>query len=302
VLLVAALVSPRVKAITGNKTGGNVLLQAGIGGGTGVSGSVVVKAADAVSASTFQIQNSSGAVYFNADSVNQRISVGPSASLTAPSLANAALVVTKAEVQGGVLFGSATSNVASNVSNQLRFTGTARNSINVTLAPEFPGATMSATGSGTNIGAMTSDFCSNTGLLVNTAVCTTANDIHNYYSWKNTQASAQDYDIFTRWQVPSNFDTTAGTLPTINYYTSRTTASDAVSMTIYATTGTSTVQCGTATPATGAANTWKMETYTTGACAITPGSTQLTFDVHLASATNDTARIGEIIINYLANF
>lgn len=161
---------------------------------------------------------------------------------------------------------------------------------------------MSAAGSGTNIGTMTSDFCSNATLTINTTVCNTANDVHNYYSWKNTQVAAQDYDIFTRWQVPSNFDTTAGTLPTIQYYSDRVTTSDAVTMTVYATTGASTTQCGTVTSATGAANTWKLETYTTGACTITAGVTQLTFDIHLVAATSDTARIGEVFINYLSNF
>ena len=287
---------------TGNTTGGALTLQAGAGGGTGASGTVLVKARDTASTATFQIQNSASVIYFNADSVNQRISIGTSTSLTAPTLAGAALLVTKAEVQGGVLFGSSTNYVSSNGSNQLRFTGTARNSINVTLAPEFPGATMSAAGSGTNIGTMTSDFCSNATLTINTTVCNTANDVHNYYSWKNTQVAAQDYDIFTRWQVPSNFDTTAGTLPTIQYYSDRVTTSDAVTMTVYATTGASTTQCGTVTSATGAANTWKLETYTTGVCTITAGVTQLTFDIHLVAATSDTARIGEVFINYLSNF
>ena len=285
---------------TGNKTGGNVLLQAGIGGGTGVGGSVLVKAPDAASTSTFQIQNSSSAIYFNADSVNQRISIGLSTSLTAPSLANAALVVTKAEVQGGVLFGSATNYVASNASNQLRFNGTARNSTNITLVPEFPGATMSATGSAANIGTMTSDFCSNGSPAVNTTVCNTAGDIHNYYTWTTTQASAQDYDIFTRWLVPSNFDASAGTLPTIQFSNDRTSvaAGNAVTLTIY----NGNAVCGTATSGAGSAGVWALTTYTTGACTITAGTSVLTFDVHLSATTSSPVRIGEILINYQANF
>ena len=83
--------------------------------------------------------------------------------------------------------------------------GTARHITAVTLAPEYAGATL--TGDGTNnIGTMTSDFCSNTGALaIATAICSVAGDVHNYYSWTATATAVADYDIYVRYQVPSDF-------------------------------------------------------------------------------------------------
>jgi len=85
------------------------------------------------------------------------------------------------------------------------YSGSAMPTKKITLIPEFPGATL--TGDGTsNVGTMTSDFCSKTNTNppdINTGVCVTAGDLHNYYSW--TAQATNDYDIWIPWQVPSDF-------------------------------------------------------------------------------------------------
>jgi hypothetical protein len=62
----------------------------------------------------------------------------------------------------------------------------------VTLSPEFAGATLTGDGS-SNTGTMTSDFCGNDGAGsftdINTGVCNTSGDFHNYYSWTSTGAN-----------------------------------------------------------------------------------------------------------------
>jgi hypothetical protein len=298
---------------TGNKTGGNLLLQAGAGGGTGASGSVVIKAVDTANTSSFQIQSSGGTAILTADTTaNLRINIPGQTALTAVQLSTASVVASNAEVQGQLHLGTATNYVRNNgTGTALRFYGTARNTTNVTLVPEFPGAVLSSN-SATNLGTMTSDFCSsvtasggNGGLNVNAATaCATAGDQHNYYTWTNTQAVAQDYDIYTRWQVPSNFDptTTAQGLPNISFYNSRSiiTGTNAVTVNVY----NGSTLCGTATSGGGGAAAWELKTYTLtgGACTLTPGTSILTFDVHLVSTTGANSRIGEILINYLANF
>ncbi|HVW23689.1 MAG TPA: hypothetical protein VHB51_04385 [Candidatus Saccharimonadales bacterium] len=288
---------------TGSNNGGSLILQAGAGHGSGGDGSVIVKGATTTSGAAFQIQNSGGTALLVADtSASMRVSIGTIGTVnsTTPSL-----VVAKAEIQTGLYVGVAAGNIQNNGSGgALRFSGTARNSTNVTLTPEYPGAVLTGVG-GSNVGVMTSDFCS-FALNINGGtgtpdVCASSNDAHNYYSWTTSQASAQDYDIFVRWQVPSNYDT-ADALPTIKFYGWRTsTANDAVSMTVKNDAGTT---CGTLTSASGSNGFWTQATYNNsgGSCSITAGSTVLTFDIHLSAATGDFARVGEINLTYNAIF
>jgi len=120
-----------------------------------------------------------------------------------------------AGVSGLVLIGTVTNGASFDAANhQLSLIGTARRATTDTLVPEYAGATLTGNGGGTNIGTMSSDFCSNTGALsIATGVCTTAGDVHNYYSWTTNQGSSQDYDIYVRYQVPNDFGLLAAQQP-----------------------------------------------------------------------------------------
>jgi hypothetical protein len=211
-------------------------------------------------------------------------------------LAVGELKVNGAATFGGTIFiGDETGNVSTTPLHQLRFAGTARNQVSLTLVPDYPGATVNSDGSN-NHGSLTSGYCSNQP-PVNTDVCAHANEAQNYYSWTTTEPTTQDQDIWVRWQVPSNFDTTDN-LPTINFNSWLTDkARDAITLTIR----NGNTICGTATPAAGNNGTWNLTTYNGGACNAQPG-TVLTFDIHLSAATNDFARVGEIRIDYNAVF
>ncbi|HVX24689.1 MAG TPA: hypothetical protein VG992_05120 [Candidatus Saccharimonadales bacterium] len=293
---------------TGNTTGGNLYLLGGTNHGTGTDGSVVAKAQDTTNTATFQIQNSSGSALLTADtSSNMRVNIGT--GVAAPTLSGAALVVTKSEVQttffaGNGSGGLTVSSTSTNAYEPL-LTGSARHPINVTLAPEYPGATLTGNGDGSNVGTMTSDFCSTT-LHINdstngTNVCTTSGDVHNYYSWTTSQGSAQDYDIYVRYQVPSNFNALAASSPLTMYGWATNTGTDAVQLSVYQTTGGTTSTCSTNTNVATTNTTWTSTSVSFGSCTITANSV-LTFKVHVVAGTGDFARAGEISFNYLSSY
>jgi hypothetical protein len=70
----------------------------------------------------------------------------------------------------------------------------------ITLAPEFSGATFSASGTN-NVGTMYSDHVG--GLTLGQGYK------HNYYQWSTDQATAQNYDVVASYQLPSNFSSFA---------------------------------------------------------------------------------------------
>ncbi|MGI9028312.1 MAG: beta strand repeat-containing protein [Candidatus Saccharimonadales bacterium] len=263
---------------------------------SGTSG-ILIKGAD--SATALQIQKSDTSVLLVADTTNMIVKVGTTGSATLG--AGARLFTTVAEVSTTLRIGDGTNGVSYNdtvtgVAGKLRFYGTARNSIAQTLTPEFAGATL--TGDGTNnSGAVTSDFCSksNTPMPdINTGVCVTAADKHNFYSW--TANATNDYDVWTNWQVPSNFGGWDNT--PIQFYGWRTSATESVTLTLYRASG---AVCGTATTIGGTVSTWNLTNYTSP-CTPTAGE-NMYFRVQLSVGTNNNfARMGEIIVNYKGSY
>ncbi len=284
--------------IGGNAATTAIVLQTAASSGNGV----VVQSS---SATAFRVQNSgAGFTLFTADATaTKRVTIGTTATPNGLTSSNGDLmVVGNAEVQGTLYFGNSGSNAiyTASAGGPLRFKGTARNSITTALIPEYAGAVITGDGSD-NIGTMTADFCSGSSYLnipTSSNPCG-ASEEHNYYSWTTSQVTAQDYDIYVRWQVPSNYDS-SDAMPAINFYGWRTsTTNDAITMTVR--NGSTT--CGTATSAGGSNGAWTQATYTTGSCGtITPGSTVLTFKLRLSAATNDTVRVGEIGVTYNALF
>jgi hypothetical protein len=170
----------------------------------------------------------------------------------------------------------------------------------ITLSPEYPGAVMTADGSG-NTGTMTSDFCSGSSLrnIPSTLNPCAASEEHNFYTWVTT--SQNDYDIWIRWQVPSDFSDFAAS-NAIQMYGWRTdsTATTSVTLNLYNSSGT---LCGTATNVATGTATWTQTslggTVTAAGCSISAGNV-VDFRVQMA-ANNKTVRAGEITINYQRN-
>ena len=167
----------------------------------------------------------------------------------------------------------------------------------VTLSPEYAGAVMTHNNNSANgsTGTMTSDFCSGSshlGIPASSNPCGATQDF-NYYSW--TEASgANDYDVWTNWQAPTDFSS----ISSITFYGWTTSSTnDAVKLTVY-NAGTA---CGNSTIAansTSFTSTTVSTSSCTGGSAIAAG-TNVTFDVDLkVGAASDFARVSNIVIVY----
>ena len=139
-------------------------------------------------------------------------------------------------------------------------------------------------------------------------VCDTG-EAHNYYTWTTSEASAQTYDIFVKWQVPSDFDDSSGFQSNIsfNMFGWRTDATNnQIQVNMYNDTG---GVCGTANQnVTGTATDWNNLSFAgMGADADCNGSAidagdYITFRFRMTADTNDFVHLGEIEINYKSNF
>jgi trimeric autotransporter adhesin len=248
---------------------------------------------------SFLIQNSSSTELLRADTTNMVLKIDTTGT---PTLASARLFTTNAEASGTVRIGNATNGAEFSTAGPV-YRGTARPTKKVTLMPEYPGATL--TGDGTNnIGTMTSDFCSGTSRLsINNTICA-ASDERNYYSW--TAQATNDYDVYVRYQLPSDFDGWASN-SSIQAVGWRTTSNESVTLAVFNSSGT---QCGSTTTLNSSNTTWQ-QTAMTGsettdtACNTTnmaPGSTIL-FRIRLTVGSNNNfARAGEIIFDYFSKF
>jgi len=197
-----------------------------------------------------------------------------------------------------VTLGTATNGAVVSASG-FQLNGTARNTKTVTLVPEYAGATF--TGDGTNnTGSLSSDFCSSTALLnVNAAACNAASDEHNYYAWTTTQGTAQNYDIYVRYRIPSDYST--GSMANLKFWAwGSTSASEIASLGLYKNSGTA---CSSISNAVTANTTWAESTIASplGACSIVAGD-YITLKIKLTAGTNKIVRAGEINFTYRGSF
>jgi hypothetical protein len=189
------------------------------------------------------------------------------------------------------------------------YAGTARPAKTVTLVPEYQGAVLTGDTS-SNSGTMTSDFCSDLrGINTNASPSNASpcdsdlTEEHNYYTWTSTSAT-QDYDIWVRWQVPSDFAAFAAS-NAVQAYGWRTDATNEVQISMYDTGGTA--DATDVSVATGTAA-WTLTTVDSNPSGDGGGDTYtqggyVTFKIHMANDTaNDHVKVGEIIINYLGRY
>lgn len=270
-----------------------------------ITSPITFKSSNSVTA--LQVQNASGTSLITGDTLNGQVILGQSSSLSGIIVfnnsagTNTVSLASQASNPGSSftlqlptsLPGASNYCVVSTNLGVLSFSACgAGSTATVTLSPEFPGAVMTGDGSN-NTGTMTSDYCSGSSLTrtVNSSVCDGATTTeHNYYSW--TASATNDYDIWTQWQVPSDW----ASFSSVTFAAKvSTTTSDSVVVTIYKV-GVST-SCGSATVNT--ASTWQTSSsISTAGCTISAGD-KLMFGIKLTvGVTNDFARMGEIIITY----
>lgn len=136
------------------------------------------------STTAFQIQRANGTAMLVADSTNQTITFGNSASGNYTVISTSTGAITKY--------------------------GNARNTKKITLNAEYTGSVLDG-GTGSN----------NTGTMTSSVDLTNR---MNYYKWTTSQASNQSYDVVVQVPIPSDFDGWASSNPlSISTYTSNTT-------------------------------------------------------------------------------
>jgi hypothetical protein len=280
-----------------DQNGGNLLLQGGNSTGTGTPGSVIVRPQTNTTAA-FLVQNSAGGTnVFAVDTTNSLVRVNTTASTT---LGSVAFITSLGEFTTTLRVGDGTNGVEFSGSTGPLYRGTARPTKRITLAPEYPGATMTGDGSA-NSGTMTSDFCSGTSRKSILTTFCGATDEFNFYQWKS-QSGTNDYDIYVRYQLPSDYDT--GSITAINMTGWRSTSSDIVQYEMYNASG---GQCGTTTTVNSSNTTWQETALASiaadGDCTSTTANELVIFKVKLTSSgSTNSALAGAIRFDYRAKF
>ncbi|HSX33896.1 MAG TPA: hypothetical protein VLF91_06190 [Candidatus Saccharimonadales bacterium] len=169
--------------------------------------------------------------------------------------------------------------------------GTARHTRQVTLSAEYPGAVMTAFG-GSNSGTMTTDT-------------TTSAPFRNYYKWTTSQVSSQNYDIFVKVPLPTDFSAMPSGQTICADVFSSTTSANTIALTLYDTSGTTsgtavTLSDGDLTPSS--TSTWQNQCTSSISGGTYAANGDMTFDFKLTSPTSGDVRIGDITYSYLSKY
>jgi hypothetical protein len=253
------------------------------------------------STTAFQIQNAAGNSLFTVDTTNSRIQIG-----TSDTTATLLVLDTKTDssdptgVNGAMYYnsnagkfrcyqaGAWTDCLSAGVGATKK----------ITLTPEFVGSTIMGDGSN-NAGTMTTDFCSGSANLnINVGICNTSTDEQNFYAWTTDQGTAQDYDIYLRYQMPTDFDGFSSST-TLKMHGWRSTVNDLVELAVFKN-GT---QCGTTTNVATANTTWTQTTIAGDetACGIVANDV-IVLRIRLTATNGNYARAGAIEFEYTAKY
>jgi hypothetical protein len=170
----------------------------------------------------------------------------------------------------------------------------------VNLLPEYTGAVLHGSGTGT----MSADFCSDTlnindGSSGSDTICS-SNDTYNFYKWTSPQSTQQTYSIYVTYQLPATFKgfSADDTVKLTARVTSTTNA--AVTYEMYRDTGSGLSQCGSGeTAVTTSANTWQTVPISgneaTG-CSFSSSSANRTvvFKINLKANSNASAYVSNL--------
>ncbi len=168
--------------------------------------------------------------------------------------------------------------------------GNARPTRRIVFAPEYLGAVLTGDGSNNN-GTMTSDNDGGT-------------PPRNYYNWTVTGGTSNDYDIWVKIPIPSDFsEFTSSDALTIEGWTSSTTNTALEVVQVYDNSGTG--RCAAAVNfEPGSNNTWADKT-TDQTCTDTGVASPndiWTVRIRLTSSNSANARVGRFYIQYYARF
>jgi len=168
--------------------------------------------------------------------------------------------------------------------------GNARPTKRITLIPEYAGAVL--TGDGTNnSGTMTSDNDAGT-------------PSRNYYNWTVSGSTVNDYDIWVKIPIPSDFsEFTSSDALTIEGWTDNTTNTSLEIVQVYDNAGTG--RCTAAVSFEPGSNSTWADTTTNQTCTdtgVASANDIWTVRIRLGSSNSSNARVGRLYITYYARF
>lgn len=205
-----------------------------------------------------------------------------------------------------VTVGNSTNGVDLSV-NGISLKGNARSTRTVSLIPEFPGSSFQADGAD-NKGTLTSDFCSANlveggTLPVNTTQCGNAVDTRSYYQWTSSEATNQDYDIYVRYRLPSDYDT--GSMTNLVYESQSSKTGQVVDFRMFSSGGLQCSQTISETALDSYVPNWisfNQANPIPGACATIPANSFVVFKIKLKANGGGIVRMGEISFTYRGKF
>ncbi len=273
-----------------------------------LSGATTLGLSGAITGAT--ATNTINGIIINSGAVSNVSTLGLSGAITGATVTNtingvvinsgAVSSVTTLGASSTVTIGSGGNTYTFNPAAAPALAGTARPDRRATLVPEYSGAVLTGTGTGT----MTSDFCAASlgvgGLTAtNTTVCNTSGDTHNYYNWTTSQGTAQTYSVYVKWRVPDNFSAW-DTTNSIQAYAKRSDATNGhVNIKVFDTANALNNAGGT--EVAGAANTWVQNGINISGGTWTVGS-YITLQIDItAAATGGISNVGEINLNYFTS-
>ncbi len=150
----------------------------------------------------------------------------------------------------------------------------------ISLAPEYPGAVLNGSGSGT----MTSDYDST--------------NVHNYYAWTGSTGAQTTYNVVTRNAIPSDYASGFGTFKLWVYNGNTSTANNNIQVSIRDADGGALCASDVSVLNTGASNTWVENSVAVSGCTFAANDI-ITVTVKLTSNSTYTVRIGEMSYQYV---
>lgn len=291
------------------------------------------------STTAMQFQENSGFTVLNMDTINHRIGINTTSPANALDVRGSSGTTAVASVSGQTAFASLIVNndgvgdvlsassssipifqlkntgalILGNSSNGLTldpvnngplYAGTARPLKTIVLSAEYAGAVLTASGSATITGSMTSD--------ASPSATPTSFDWENYYEWKSTQTSLNDYTVAVAVTLPKDFSAwqTSVNAITVAFNTLLTTSADnALDVYIYkAGDTTGSPVAFSINNASGTAKNWTTVNITNAQLTGGPqtwntaGATAIFYLKMHAKNTTNYVQVGDITLNYLSKF
>lgn len=173
----------------------------------------------------------------------------------------------------------------------------------VTLSPEFAGAVVNETGTGTFSSGVCSDTLNiNDGSSSQPTICGT-NETYNFYKWTSASGTAQTRGIFVTYQLPSNFKGFVAGSTSLMGRTSA--ANTSVAYQIYRNTSSGLTDCGSSVAvSSGSQSTWQKGTASGSAdpanCGFQAGDSIL-LKIDTTTQSNGNAYVSNLNFTYSLN-